>query len=203
MINIFCPFIRDTCKGNLCVMWKDERCIIISFLESFQEELTLEEGRPKIQEELGFGSEEIPDWLAEATPEELAEEIVDFVKKEFNEDTYILNGTLIEYFWKNKGIFKFSLPPEDQLKVEKAEYLALKKLEKNRQEEYNRRLREEKEELPSLIGQCIDWAKEHNLNRVRLSDVDSFLLEKNIELLPETRRALYSMVNVRIKDKGY
>ncbi|MEM4203671.1 MAG: hypothetical protein QXS54_06345 [Candidatus Methanomethylicaceae archaeon] len=130
MINIFCPFIRDTCKGNLCVMWKDERCIIISFLESFQEELTLEEGRPKIQEELGFGSEEIPDWLAEATPEELAEEIVDFVKKEFNEDTYILNGTLIEYFWKNKGIFKFSLPPEDQLEVEKAEYLALKKLEK-------------------------------------------------------------------------
>ena len=37
MINTFCPLTRDKCKGDECVMWKNEKCILVSFLENVQE----------------------------------------------------------------------------------------------------------------------------------------------------------------------
>ena len=32
----FCPFFNAECKGNQCVMWSNEECLIVGFLERLQ-----------------------------------------------------------------------------------------------------------------------------------------------------------------------
>ena len=34
-MSIMCPFFKEKCKGNECVMWKDEKCLISSYMEHF------------------------------------------------------------------------------------------------------------------------------------------------------------------------
>ena len=79
--------------------------------------------------------------------------------------------------------------------------LAQRQLENEREIKEREQLEREKAELPSLINSCIDWAREHGLKRVTKADIEAFLLEKNIEILPQTQRALYAMVNVQLKSK--
>jgi hypothetical protein len=74
--------------------------------------------------------------------------------------------------------------------MQKAELLARKRV-----------LQEEKDELPSLVDKCVEWAGINNLNKVTFADVDAFLLDKDLRLLGETKRALYSMANVKLKSK--
>jgi hypothetical protein len=62
-----------------------------------------------------------------------------------------------------------------------------------------RRLTEEKEELPSLVSQCVDWARVNSLKRLTLADVDTFVMEKELDLLNEIKRAMYAMTNVKLK----
>jgi len=94
------------------------------------------------------------------------------------------------------------MPPEIQLKIEKAEMLAQKELEKEREVKERETLEKEKTELPSLVSSCVDWAKDHGLKRITKADIDAFLLEKGIQILPQTQRALYAMANVEIKSKS-
>ncbi|MEM3874163.1 MAG: hypothetical protein QXU45_03425 [Candidatus Bathyarchaeia archaeon] len=196
MIKTFCPFLREKCKGNECVMWSDEECLIVSFMEHIKEgALVSEDLSPQLK------LEEVPDWIKHLKPESLAKELLDFIREEFPEDEGFSFHTASRYFWESKGIQKFLMPPEVQLKIERVELLAEKELEKEVEEKIKRRLREEREELPSLVSRCIDWAKENGLKRVTLADVDTFLMEKEIELMPQTKRALYSMANLKLKSK--
>jgi hypothetical protein len=63
------------------------------------------------------------------------------------------------------------------------------------------RLGKEKEEFPSLVSQCVDWARINGLKRLTLSDLDTYILEKDLDILQETKRALYSMANLKLKSK--
>jgi hypothetical protein len=38
MTNTFCPFLRETCKGNECVTFMDEESLLVSYLETIGEE---------------------------------------------------------------------------------------------------------------------------------------------------------------------
>jgi len=80
--------------------------------------------------------------------------------------------------------------------------LAQKQFDAEREVKNKEQLEKEKTELPSLVSSCVDWAKDHGLKRVTQADVDAFLLDKNIELLPQTKRSLYAMANVAIKSKS-
>jgi hypothetical protein len=91
------------------------------------------------------------------------------------------------------------MPPEIQLKIERANYLAERQIEQEEDAKKKRRLAEEKEELPSLVSQCLDWARLNGLKRLTLSDIDTFIMEKDLNLLHETKRAMYSMVNLKLK----
>ena len=93
------------------------------------------------------------------------------------------------------------MPSEIQLKIEKAEMLAQKQFETERDVKEREQLEKEKMGLPTLVGSCIDWAKDHGLKRVTQADVDAFLLDKNIDILSQTKRSLYAMANVSIKSK--
>lgn len=204
---MFCPLIREKCKGNKCVLWKDEKCLVITFMESFVRppEEEFEEHVPvPIPSSYGYeeiSRGEIPEEIKSATPEELAAELLSFAKKEFPEEERIWIRDIATLFWRSKNLERWGLPPEVQLKIEKAEMLAQKQLDSEREIKEREQLEKERAELPSLINSCVDWAKERGLKRVTKADIEAFLLEKNIEILPQTQRALYAMVNVQLKTK--
>jgi hypothetical protein len=199
MTNTYCPFIRETCKGN--------ECIIVTLLGGLREKEEEEgEAAPRYEAPTeralaAFDRQEreTPDWIKSATAEELAAEILDFRKREFPEDEHVTFHTAYRLFLNSKGIQEFMIPPDAQLKMERAVYLAHRETRREAEIEMKRRLEEEKEELPSLVGKCVDWAKANGLRRLTLADVDTFMLESDLKLMPETRRALYSMANSKLK----
>jgi len=132
------------------------------------------------------------------SPEELAAEIISFAKEEFpdqGDERRVPVHRIIDLFWGSKKIAKWGFPADIGLKIEKAEILARNQLESKREVK-------EKEKLLSLVNPCVDWAKEHGLKKVTEADVDAFLLERNIDVLPRTKkRALYALVNSKIKSK--
>ena len=34
-MSIFCPFLKDQCKQNECVAWKDDQCFVVSCVQRF------------------------------------------------------------------------------------------------------------------------------------------------------------------------
>jgi hypothetical protein len=91
------------------------------------------------------------------------------------------------------------MPPEIQAKIQKAELLADREMRRNEESQKKERLGSEKEELPSLVSQCVDWAIINGLKRLTVADVDTYILEKNLDILQETKRALYAMANLKLK----
>ena len=77
--------------------------------------------------------------------------------------------------------------------------LAEREIRRDEENQRKERLKKEKEELPSLVSQCVDFARMNNLKRLTLSDVDTFVMEKDLDLMHETKRAIYAMANVKLK----
>jgi len=153
-----CPFFKEKCHGNECIMWENEECLIASFLKHISE--VPEEGLPSTEVEseksgmiLHREEAEVPKWLKTSTPEELAVEILEFREKEFPEEEEKPSfHTLSRFYWQNKGVERFFLPAEAQLKIERANYLAERQMTKDEDAKKKKRLAEEKEELPSLVS---------------------------------------------------
>lgn len=195
-MNTFCPFFNERCKGNECVMWKDEKCLVISFMEhliAHQEEKF--QGHEPLGRIIGRIREpEIPDEIRSATSEELAAELVSLAKKEFPDEERIKISQIIDLFLETKKVNSWDLPAEIELKIEKAEKLAQRALD-------NEKINKEKNMLPSLIDLCVDWAKDRGLGRVTKTDIEVFLISQNTKILPQTQRELYLQVNVKLKSK--
>jgi len=208
-MNSFCPFFNDQCHGNECVMWRNESCLIVSMLdliiegssEKPQDELLTEEERMPISTHHSI-YEETPECLKDATPEELALEMIEFGKKEFpDEEGRSGFYRTSHFFWESKGVSRFSLSPKDRLKMERANFLADKEITKQEAEQKRQKLEQEKEELPSLVSQCVDWARMKGLKRLTLTDIDAFLFDKELSVMKETKRVMQSLVNSQLKSK--
>ena len=201
-MNTFCPFFKDICKGNECVMFKNGKCLIVSFLQIVSEgvlspeEIGETRGIEILREEA-----EVPDWIKTRTAEELAAEILEFKKKEFPEDEYLGSHTICNLFWENKGIEHYQMPSEIRLKINRANILARTQIRKEEEKRRKEQIQKEKEELPSLVSHCVDWARTNGLKRLTLADIDAYIMERNLEILKETRRALYAMANVQLKSR--
>lgn len=200
-----CPFFKDNCHGNECVMWRNENCLLVSFLSRLSEVETPheEESEPmKRGYESSQNEEEVPECLEGVTAEDLAVEMLEFRKKQFPEDEKISFHMVSRLFWENKGVrAMFFLPSEVQLKVDKANLLAQREITKQEDAQKRQKLEQEKEELPSLVSQCVDWARLKGLKRLALTDIDAFLFDKEISILKETKRILFSMANSQLKAK--
>jgi len=206
-MDTLCPFFKEKCHGNECVMWKDEECLLVTFLQRVQEGVPIsEEHIPMSEEIIGKSGmilhrEEVeaPKWLKTSTPETLAKEMLEFKDKEFPDEEKVNFYTISRLFWDNKGVERFILPSEARLKIERANNLAERQIAKEEDAKKKKRLTEEKEELPSIVSQCVDWARINGLKRVTLSDVDTFIMEKELDVLYETKRAMYAMANMKLK----
>jgi hypothetical protein len=91
------------------------------------------------------------------------------------------------------------LPLDIRLKIDQANIKAERQFEKEENEKKKARIADEKEELPSISCKCVDWATLNGLKKVTLADIDLFIFEKDIDILYETKRALYSMANLKLK----
>jgi len=98
----------------------------------------------------------IPEEINNKSEEELANELVVFVRKEFPDDPsssirYL--GRISDFFWRQKGVEKYQVDHAIRHKITKVEDLALKKLEREIQEL-------EKERLSKLVDECFLWGEE-------------------------------------------
>lgn len=204
----FCPFFKEECKGNQCIMWSDEKCLIVAFLHniqtSFEREIPEEEivVREPIISRFERPEPTIPEEIKQATAETLAIEFITFLETEFPDSELAPYGGNFDLFLQTKNLTdRWGLPPEIRLKIEKARTLARAEIRKRIETEHKIRLEREKEELPSLLNRCVDWAITMGMKRVTVADVDAFILENEFDILKETRRALYAMTNVKLKSK--
>lgn len=203
----FCPFINEVCKGNQCMMWSDEACLIANYLQQMQgmvEPVGPNDKSMRIPFEIDYRRQEpsIPDEIKQLSAESLAAEYIEFLETEFPDSELTPYGQYFSLFLEAKNVpSRWGLPPDIQIKVRKAEMLARDEIQKRLEEIKKQRYESEKQELPSLISRCVDWAVTHGLKKVTHADVDAFLLEGEIDILTETKRALYSMANLQLKSK--
>jgi hypothetical protein len=200
-MNTFCPFFKDVCRGNECVMFKNGECLIVAFLQNLSEETPQSEG---LLETSGFElrqETDVPNWLETKTAEEIAEDILEFKKKTFPEEESLSIYTVTNFFWERQGIEQFHMPSEIRLKIQQADTLAQIMARKEQEKMKNERMEKETAELPSLVSRCVDWARTNGLKRVTVADVDAYILERNLDILKETRRAIYAKTNVELKSR--
>ena len=178
-------------------MWFDEKCSISNFLSQlslFREaaEPSVEyEGEPIVQRTL-----KIPKELEQLSAESLASEYLAWSESEFpgSEPSQYNLDLFIESKYQ---VDRWSLSGEVRLKIEKAKILIEQKNEQDRK----RQQQNEKQELPSLVSRCVDWAISNNLKKLTVADVDAFMIENDLDVLPETKRAIYATANVQMKMK--
>jgi len=195
----FCPFLKDDCRGNECMLFRNEECLFVTFLQNVSEEIPQTEG---IMETIRFEQEQetdAPDWLETKTAEEIAEEILEFKKKTFPEEERLSIYTVTNFFWEEHGIEQFRMPSEIRLKMQQTVTLAQIMARKEQEKMKKERMEKENSELPSLVSRCVDWARTNGLKRLTVADVDAYILERNLDLLKETRRAIYAKANFELK----
>ncbi|MGA2681866.1 MAG: hypothetical protein ABSF44_08715 [Candidatus Bathyarchaeia archaeon] len=204
-MNNLCPFFKTDCHGNECAMWKDEHCLIVNFLQSFQQyasegsEASSEEGMGIDVEVPVRESARVPKWLKTATAESLAKEILEFKDEKFPDGDRFGTYSASRLFWSSRGVQRFGLTPEIETKIEQADMLAEQQMRKEEADKRVERFTREKEELPSLIGQCVDYARSNELKKLTQGEVEAFVQEKGMDILPETLRLLWTKTNLALK----
>jgi hypothetical protein len=201
-----CPFFKDSCHQNECMMWRNDNCLFVAFLQNISQQDS-EEVTTVISDDaevtLQSGDRgKVPSWLNDTTVEEIVEQMTELRNKEFPDMDYYNFSRAIEYYWSSKGVQRFFLPPEMSAKVAKVELVVRDKWRKEWEQQRKEQMSKEKEELPSLVCKCVDWARVNGLTRLTVADVDSYIIEKNLEVLPETKRAIYATANLKLKSKA-
>ena len=201
----FCPLIKEKCKGNQCVMWSDEACLVVNFLETFgpdQSEIEIERVPIEIEDiPIRIGSSrsaDVPNWFKLATPEEIIEEYFDFLQKEF-ENVSSHNYQVFELFLQQKGLTNTWMLPQDMgLKMQKARTLLSVEIQKRREAEKQERLEHELIQAPSLAEKFLNWMDDHGIDKVYKKNISRFLQEERLDLLRETQSSIFDFAN-----KGY
>lgn len=209
-MKMLCPLLRKECVGNQCAMWKEKRCLVVSFVEYFigpapeQSALTPSVETKLItetKEEPEFDlSEErkprVPDEVKKVTAEERASELAAFAKQQYPNEARVWVEGISNYFWKKKKLKDayYGVPLEIQLKMRKAERIAQSEVDKEE-------IEKQKSKLSSLTDSCVQWASELGLRKLTLQDVEVFLVQEKVQISQLTRRWLYTMVNAALKSK--
>ncbi len=191
--------------GSLKLAWiKDGVTYIFEkqaewWIESIKEEHEMK--KPPIAIRYGV-EEQIPEEVLKEIQSkdenQLADEMLAFLSKEFPEANMI-GYRNTELFWEQKGIHRWSLEPKLRLKIEKVEAIVRQKFEQERLKKEKERIEKEKELLPKLVEECLEWARKNQIKKVTKSNIDYFLIEKEIELTRNSRDALYNQVNFKLR----
>jgi hypothetical protein len=143
-----------------------------------------------------IGGEQLdaPPELKKKSEEELVDEMIEFIKEELPTPDRHGFYQIRELFWSKKGVSsRFGISAEFRFKMSKVEMLVEKRIEEAQ-------AAEEKEKLPDLIDECIDWCKDNGLKKVTKTNVKAFLAEKEANLSRNSEDILYQKVNFKLKE---
>lgn len=139
----------------------------------------------------GRQDEEIPEALRKSE-EELVNELIEFIRKE-SPSPHTHSFFMLEHmFWAEKGIERFSFNPKVELIKTRVNMKAQKILD-------DEQIKEEKEKIPELVEQCIQWCKKNNMKKVTQSDIGAFLTDNEISFSKDGQRTLWQKVNVMLR----
>jgi len=197
----FCPFIKEVCKENICMMWSNDICLVANYLKEVQE----------IPSEIEFdglpieieprSKKEVPTWLQLSTPQEIIEEYFKFINAEFPESERP-QYNVFELFLQTKGLENiWSLPAEVSLKIRKTRALLQIEQEKRRERDRQLRIEKEKTQVEYFALQFVDWMQENSIDKIYKKEVSRFAQEKGLDLLWETHDAIFNKAKVELDAK--
>lgn len=128
--------------------------------------------------------------ILEKDPNELADQYVEFMEKEYPDGNRMELWTTEKEFFETIGIPANVYDEKARRLTERVSALARRIMEKN-----------EKEALPELIDECVDWAEENDLSKVTKTLVIGFLAEKGLSLFQTNKDILHTKVNFKLKSK--
>ncbi len=141
----------------------------------------------------------------ENTPvEELANEILDYAKKENISIEHVSNNLyrtthatpIMDAFLAEKKIDRFRslLTSKTRVKLDRVtEFIESRALQKIHSEE--------KETIPPLTKECVEWAKQNGFNKLTRANLNAFLSEKDQKISSHSQDILYTRVNSELKKK--
>lgn len=208
---MFCFMIKDECKLQECIAWKNDECIFTKFLEKSIEHIEIMEGvvsdyymeksiedtHTKMNDEIEIIKENDIEVINITPSEDLTIELVEFMENAGH--YYRIDHEEEKNFWVSKGIkSEYTLPNELYQKIKNVKKLASDILTNNRETELNK----EKEEIPNLADLCIEWARSQGMKSVvTRPTMEAFLTEKDIDLFYESKTMLYNLANMKSKIK--
>ena len=133
--------------------------------------------------------------LTNTTESELAHEILEYFTSRFGilEDSYQRWNRSINIFFEEKGIGNtYLVPPMLRFKLDAAKELAREAFEE-------KRFNKEKELIPQLVSECIEWSQDKGLTRLIKANLGYFLLEKGHKLSETAENMVYNEVNIKLK----
>lgn len=185
--------------------WESKKINSLNIPEKIEKKIQRVENlaQQKIDREQRERQKKILEPLMSMTAEKLADEIFAFAVEESSfddvDDEYFPTNDVFQYFWEQKKIDKWDVPKSLELKIERAEKIASDKLNEKQRERYQDVLDKEQAELPRLVSECMKWAYQQGLKKIAQADLGAFLLKKKINVHPETKRNLHTMVNLELK----
>jgi len=165
---------------------------------------------------------EIKEKILELPEKELVEEMVAFAKEKIERNRHIYGkyvsvekavdpiAFLIEKFDLSSGYNSFELvknlknllnDEEIRVKMDNIISSAKQKLKEETRRDFLRRLSKEREMLPRLVDECVEWARSLGLKYLKKEHVQTFLAEKNIELSQTMLDALHSSAYTKLLKK--
>lgn len=179
--------------------------MIVNFLQKIQTAIPSEEDLDTSQVEYypGLLPRPVPDYIKTISPEELAVEYLTFIQTEFPDtDMSSYGRDVFDLFLRSKGVDnRFELPLEIDIKVRKARGIIYMEREQERDREEQKRMEQERAELPSYIDSFHDWLSERGLTKARLMDVNRFATEYELDLLGYTVRDILEKTQSRLEDE--
>jgi len=135
--------------------------------------------------------------LLKKPPEEIADEIMEFVKQEFSEINRRNYYSAERVFWEEKNVNNFDA--KTRLITEKVRLIADRKIRELESEQEKRKLEGEKKMLPELIEECVKWVNDNEMNKLTKMDLNGFLAEKEIDMSTNNKNILHTKVNIKLK----
>jgi hypothetical protein len=126
---------------------------------------------------------------------EFVKELVEFMKEGSKQDWSPRYKTLesMKLYWSKKGLpLDVVLEPEISARMRIIEEQAYNIL-------IEEQLQREKEMMPKLEVECVEWARSKTINKMKKGDVMEFLAEEGHMLSREAQGRLWRKVNNRLK----
>lgn len=187
-VNLY--WVKDGVRYSLhrTAKWYDDLADIAEQIESTEKGEGPEESRYSIS---GMARGPLPKSVKSKSPEELAQEMIEFGKKELGNLDLRSFYQASRLFWQKIGVPDFG-DSETELLKERVRMIAQTQLTEELQ-------KSERELLPKLVEECVAWAEKYGFLKLTKQNLKAFLAEKNQSLTKGGEDILLVQVNARLK----